>query len=70
MTSDLTAGLDPMFEHFMTRRPDNPAMRDAAVMWVFDDSGQFALPRFSMTGFPALPTAFKRANACMLRDPT
>lgn len=48
MTSDLSAGLDPMFEHFMTRRPDNPAMRDAAVMWVIDDSGQFALPRFSI----------------------
>lgn len=48
MATDLTAGLDPAFEHFMTQRPDNPAMRDAAVMWVIDDSGAFALPRFSI----------------------
>ena len=48
MATDLSAGLDPDFEHFMTKRPDNPAMRDAAVMWVIDDSGTFALPRFSI----------------------
>lgn len=48
MSVDLSAGLDPAFEHFVTQRPSNPAMRDAAVMWVIDDSGQIALPRFSI----------------------
>lgn len=45
---DLTGGLDPGFEHFLTQRPDNPDMRDAAVMWVIDEGGTFALPRFSI----------------------
>lgn len=48
MEADLSAGLDPAYEHFLSQRPDNPEMRDAAIMWVFDDSGSFALPRFSI----------------------
>lgn len=48
MRVDLTAGLDPASEHFLTRPPANPEMRDAAIMWVIDDSGEFALPRFSI----------------------
>jgi len=48
MTVDLTAGLDARFEHFLTRRPADPAMRDAAIMWVFDQSGRIAIPRFSI----------------------
>ena len=48
MAINLTAGLDPGYERFLEARPDNPDMRDAAIMWVFDDSGTFALPRFSI----------------------
>lgn len=45
---DLTAGLDEQFEHFLTSPPADPAMRDAAIMWVFDDGGRIAIPRFSI----------------------
>ena len=48
MAMDLTAGLDARFEHFLTERPSDPAMRDAAIMWVFDNSGRIAIPRFSI----------------------
>lgn len=48
MAIDLTGGLDPGFEHFLAERPANPDMRDAAIMWVMDDGGKVALPRFSI----------------------
>lgn len=48
MTADLTGGLPPSYEHFLREAPADPAMRDAAIMWVIDDSEQLALPRFSI----------------------
>ncbi|MGE3693209.1 MAG: hypothetical protein AB7F98_17680 [Novosphingobium sp.] len=48
MAIDLTGGLDASFEHFLTEAPVNPAMRDAAIMWVMDRGGEIALPRFSI----------------------
>jgi hypothetical protein len=48
MAVDLTGGLGPEHEFFLTEPPDNPDMRDAAVMWVIDDAGDWALPRFSI----------------------
>lgn len=48
MPLDLTGGIDPAFEHFLAEPPADPAMRDAAIMWVMDDGGQVALPRFSI----------------------
>lgn len=48
MAIDLTGGLGPEHEHFLTARPANPDMRDAAVMWVIDQQGEWALPRFSI----------------------
>lgn len=48
MTSALDGGLDPAFEHVLTERPADPAMRDAAIMWVMDAGGRLALPRFSI----------------------
>lgn len=48
VASDLSGGLDPAFEHFLAERPADPAMRDAAIMWVMDAGGRVALPRFSI----------------------
>jgi len=48
---DLTGGLEPAHEWFLTEAPANPEMRDAAIMWVIDDSGEVALPRFSIDAF-------------------
>jgi hypothetical protein len=45
LATDLTGGLDPALEFFRPERPDDPAMRDSATLWVMDRSGRFALPR-------------------------
>jgi hypothetical protein len=45
VATDLTGGLDPALEFFQPERPDDPAMRDSATLWVMDQSGRFALPR-------------------------
>ena len=51
MALDLTGGLDAPHEYFLDQRPENPEMRDAAIMWVMGDSGTIALPRFSIDAF-------------------
>jgi hypothetical protein len=45
LATDLTGGLDPALEFFRAERPDDPAMRDSATLWMMDRSGRFALPR-------------------------
>lgn len=45
MGIDLTGGLPERREEFFAQRPDNPEMRDSASMWIFDDTGQVAIPR-------------------------
>ena len=46
--ADLSAGLEPAREHFLDRRPDDPRLRQAANIWLHDDQGRFALPRFGI----------------------
>lgn len=48
MDMDLSGGLDPAYEFFLKDRPANPDMRDAGIMWVMDEGGKLALPRFSI----------------------
>jgi len=45
---DLSAGLTPAREYFLDSRPDDPRLRQAANIWLHDDSGRFALPRFGV----------------------
>jgi len=45
MAIDLTGGIDPERELPFAERPDNPDMRDSVSFWVFDDGGEFGLPR-------------------------
>ncbi len=48
MSIDLTGGLDPELEYFIDRRPDNPAMRDSATLWVMPSNPQLAFPRITI----------------------
>lgn len=45
MSIDLTGGIDPVRELPFAARPDDPDMRDSVSFWVFDDAGEFGLPR-------------------------
>jgi hypothetical protein len=45
---DLTGGLDPELELFLTRQPREPEMRDSATLWVMDEAGVLALPRVTV----------------------
>lgn len=45
MAGDLSGGLDPGFEYFRDKQPDDPGMRDSATLWIMDQGGQLALPR-------------------------
>ncbi|ULE33004.1 hypothetical protein [Mycobacterium sp. IDR2000157661] len=48
MKLDLTGGIDPARELMFARRPDNPEMRDSVSFWVFDERGEFGLPRIGI----------------------
>ncbi|MGD0702048.1 MAG: hypothetical protein ABSA02_19455 [Trebonia sp.] len=45
---DLSAGLGPAREHFLEHRPADPRLRQATNIWLHDDQGRFALPRFGV----------------------
>jgi hypothetical protein len=45
MTLDLTSGLGPEREYFLTQKPDDPQLRESASMWIFDQDGMVGLPR-------------------------
>ncbi|MCX4094758.1 hypothetical protein [Nocardia sp. alder85J] len=53
MTIDLTGGIDPERENVFADRPDDPEMRDSVSMWIFDDRGAVALPRFGIEAVAA-----------------
>jgi hypothetical protein len=46
--ADLSAGLAPAREHFLDHRPGDPRLRQATNIWLHDDQGRFALPRFGV----------------------
>lgn len=48
MIKDLTGGLDPRFELFLTERPSDGEMRDSATLWIMDDAGELAFPRVTL----------------------
>lgn len=45
MATNLSAGLDPLFEWFAADRPANPQTRDSATLWIMDETGALAFPR-------------------------
>lgn len=66
MTVDLTGGLPPSRELFLTQRPDDPEMRESASFWISDDRGGLALPRI---GIEAVASRWERhelqVNVCL-----
>lgn len=48
MALDLSGGLNPELEHFLSVRPDDPDMRDSATLWIMDESGALAFPRVTL----------------------
>jgi hypothetical protein len=45
---DLTGGIDRSREPFLTDAPDEPTLREAINMWIWDDAGRFGLPRIGV----------------------
>jgi hypothetical protein len=48
LAADLTAGLDPRFETFLSAPPVDGRMRDSATLWVMEESGGLAFPRITL----------------------
>lgn len=38
-------GLAPHYDYMLTEKPEDPAMRESASIWLFEENGEFALPR-------------------------
>jgi hypothetical protein len=49
--SDLTGGLDPAKEAFLTEPPGDPTLREASNMWFWDDAGRFGSGRSGIEAF-------------------
>lgn len=45
MSDAWTGGLPPELDLMFPGRPDDPEMRESASLWLFEESGEFALPR-------------------------
>jgi len=44
----LTNGLTPDHDLFFAEKPDDPAMRESTSVWLFEEDGEFALPRIGI----------------------
>jgi hypothetical protein len=44
----MRGGLTPEHDLVFSERPSNPEMRESTSMWLYDDSGRFALPRIGI----------------------
>ena len=45
MAIDLTGGMSPSRDFFLTEQPEDPQFRESASFWVSDDKGLIGLPR-------------------------
>lgn len=48
MSVDLTGGLSAEWEQVWASQPDNPEQRESINAWIWDDSGEFAIPRMGV----------------------
>jgi len=46
----MTNGLTPEHDLFFAERPDDPEMRESTSLWIFEENGEFALPRIGIEG--------------------
>ena len=45
MAIDLTGGMDPSKDFFLSEQPEDPQFRESASFWISDDKGLIGLPR-------------------------
>jgi hypothetical protein len=48
MAIDLTGGLSEDWEYVWASQPENPESRESVNAWIWDDSGDFAMPRIGI----------------------
>ena len=46
----MTNGLTPEHDLFFPEKPDQPEMRESTSIWLFEENGEFALPRIGIEG--------------------
>lgn len=46
----MTNGLTPDHDLFFPEKPEDPAMRESTSIWLFEENGDFALPRIGIEG--------------------
>lgn len=44
----MRGGLTPKHELFFAKQPDNPEMRESTSLWLYEENGEFAFPRFGI----------------------
>ncbi len=55
MTDDeWRGGLAPHYDYMLTGKPDDPAMRESASIWLFEENGEFGFPRQGIEGIGAI----------------
>lgn len=47
-------GLQPHYDYMLTEKPEDPAMRESASIWLFEENGDFAFPRIGLEGIGAV----------------
>jgi hypothetical protein len=47
-------GLEPQLDYMLAERPADPDMRESASVWVFEENGEFAIPRVGIEGVGAM----------------
>ena len=76
MAIDLTGGMDPSEDHFLSERPEDPDFRESASMWISDDAGVINLPRIGIEAVASswdqrdlqLNLGFADGRAVIVRD--
>lgn len=54
MTDDeWRGGLAPHYDYMLPGKPDDPAMRESASIWLYEENGEFGLPRVGIEGIAA-----------------
>ncbi len=43
-------GLAEHYDYMLTQKPENPAMRESASVWIYEENGEFAFPRNGIEG--------------------
>lgn len=57
--TELSSGLAPETDLVIPKKPDDPEMREGASVWLYDDAGQFGLPR---AGLDAVGASWDRRD--------